>query len=302
MPARHVLLAIAVAIGWGLNFVLIDLGLESFPPLLFVALRFVATVVPAVFVVGPPGVPWRYVALLGLFTSTAQFALLFVAIDTGMPAGLASLVLQLQAVFTIGLAVGLLNERPTRGQVLGGACALAGIGVIAAGRAAGVPLLALGMTVAAAASWAAGNVVTRVARPPRPMAIVVWSSLVPPVPLALLSAGFEGVGTWGDAFADLDASGVLALAYIVVVATFFGYGAWAWLLSRHPASEVAPFTLLVPVVGIAAAWALLDETPNAAELAGAAIVLVGLGLTTGVLRLPGRRRRGPAAEGTMTLR
>jgi O-acetylserine/cysteine efflux transporter len=291
MPVRHVLLAGAVAVCWGVNFVVIHVGLESFPPLLFAALRFTLTALPAVLLVGAPGVPWRWVAGVGLFTSAGQFALLFVAIDIGMPAGLASLVLQLQAVFTIGLAVGLLGERPARGQVLGALCALAGIGVIAAGRAEGVPLLAVGLTVAAAGSWAAGNVVTRLARPPRPVALVVWSSLVPPVPLAALSLALEGgARAWGDALTGVGASGALALAYIVVVSTFFGYGTWAWLLGRHAASAVAPFTLLVPVVGIAAAWLALGERPGALELLGAAIVLLGLALTTGALRPRGRPR------------
>ena len=294
MPARHALLAAAVAVCWGVNFVVIDVGLESFPPLLFAALRFTLTALPAVLLVGAPGVPWRWVAGVGLFTSAGQFALLFVAIDRGMPAGLASLVLQVQAVFTIGLAVGLLGERPGRLQLLGAACALGGIAVIAAGRATGVPLLAVALTVAAAASWAAGNVVTRVARPSRPVALVVWSSLVPPVPLAALSLLLEGgVGTWGDALAGVGASGVLALAYIVAVSTFFGYGSWAWLLGRHPASAVAPFTLLVPVVGILAAWVALGERPSALALLGAALVLAGLALATGLLRPGGRHGRAP---------
>jgi O-acetylserine/cysteine efflux transporter len=299
VPARHSLLAVAVAVCWGVNFVVIDVGLDAFPPLLFAALRFALTALPAVLLVGAPGVPWRVVAGVGLFTSAGQFALLFVAIDQGMPAGLASLVLQVQAVFTIGLAVGLLGERPSAGHLAGAACATAGIGVIAAGRAEGVPLVALGLTVAAAASWAAGNVVTRVARPTRPVALVVWSSLVPPLPLAALSLALEGgTGAWADAVTGLDAGGAFALAYIVVLSTFFGYGAWAWLLGRHPASAVAPFTLLVPVVGILAAWAALGERPTAASLAGGVLVLLGLALATGALRLAPRTPRARAAAGS----
>jgi O-acetylserine/cysteine efflux transporter len=285
MPSRHALLAVAVAVVWGVNFVVIDVGLDSFPPLLFAALRFALTALPAVLFVGAPGVPWRQVAAVGLFLSAGQFALLFVAMDQGMPAGLASLVLQLQAVFTIGLAVGFLGERIGRAQVAGAACAIGGIAVIGAGREGDVPLLALALTIGAAASWAVGNVLMRHARPPRPLALIVWSSLVPPIPLAALSLGFEGSGAWDDALAGVGAGGLLALAYIVVISTFFGYGVWTWLMGRHPASRVAPFTLLVPVVGIAAAWIALGERPNGAELLGAAIVLLGLGLTTGVLRV-----------------
>lgn len=289
MPLRHTLLAVAVAAGWGINFVVIDVGLDSFPPLLFVALRFVLTAFPAVLLVGRPGTGWKAVVGVGLFTSTGQFGLLFVAIDQGLPAGLASLVLQVQAVFTILLAVVLLGERPARRQLAGAVLATAGIGVIALGRGGDVALLALLACVLAGASWGLGNVVMRRARPQAPLALIVWSSLVPPIPLAGASLAFEGSGAWGDALGDVGASGLLALGYIVVVATFFGYGSWTWLMARHPASTVAPFTLLVPVVGIAAAWIALGERPGGLELAGAAVVLAGLVLVTGVWT--GRPRR-----------
>ena len=295
MPPRHAALAVCIAIAWGINFVAIDVGLESFPPLLFVAVRFVATVLPAIFFVGRPGTGWKVVVGVGLFTSTGQFALLFVAIDQGLPAGLASLVLQVQAVFTIGLAVVLLGERPSLRQVVGALVAGCGIVVIALGRGGDVALLALLACVLAGASWGAGNIVTRRARPQAPLALVVWSSLIPPIPLAALSYGFEGPEAWGDAFSGLDLSGVLALAYLVVVATFFGYGRWAWLMARHPASTVAPFTLLVPVVGISAAWLALGERPGALELLGATVVLAGLVLVPGVAT--GGRPRRPAPAG-----
>ena len=292
MPPRHALLATLIAVGWGLNFVVIDVGLESFPPLLFVAVRFVLVAFPAIFLVGRPGVGWRAVLGVGLFTSAGQFGLLFVAIDQGMPAGLASLVLQVQAVFTILLAVALLGERPAARQLAGSALAVGGIAVIALGRGGDVPLLALLACVLAGASWGLGNVVTRRARPAAPLALIVWSSLVPPVPLALLSLLLEGAGAWSDAARGMSLSGVLAMAYVVGVATFFGYGRWTWLMARHPASTVAPFTLLVPVVGIAAAWAFLGESPGALELAGAAVVLLGLAFVTGLVDRLRRRRAG----------
>lgn len=292
MPRRHALVALAVAVCWGVNFVVIDVGLETFPPMLFAALRFTLIALPAVLLVGPPRTSARVVVAVGLTLCAGQFGFLFLAMDVGLPAGLASLVLQLQAVFTVGLAVALLGERPGRTQLVGIACAFAGIAIIAVGRAEDVPLGAVALCVAAAASWGTGNVITRAARPPAPFALLVWASLVAPGPLAALSLGFEGPGAWREAADALDGSGLLALGYVVVVSTFFGFGVWTWLLSRHPAASVAPFTLLVPVVGIAAAWVALDERPNAAELAGAVVVLAGLGLTTGALRL---RRAEPTA-------
>ena len=288
MPTRHVLLACAVAVVWGVNFVVIDVGLDSFPPLLFAALRFTLVALPAVFFVRRPGVGVRWVLAVGVFLSAGHFGLLFVGMDQGMPAGLASLVLQLQAVFTVLLAVSLLGERVAPGQVVGAAVAFAGIGVIAGGRAEHVPLVAVVLTIAAAASWGMGNVCTRRARARNAASLLVWSSLVPPIPLALLSLRFEGADALGAAFTELDLGGVAALLYVVVLSTAFGFGSWTWLLRRHPASRVAPFTLLVPIVGILSAWMWLEETPNATELAGALVVLIGLALTMRALRPPRR--------------
>ena len=282
MPRRDALLALAVAVVWGVNFVVIHVGLRSWPPLLFAALRFTLTVVPAIFFVPRPrGVDWRLVAGVGLFMSAGQFGFLFVAIDRGVPAGLASLVLQLQAAFTLLFAVALLGERPGRRRIGGGLIAFAGIGLIAADRSSDhpTPLLPLLLVLVAAASWGLGNICSRQAKAPNPVALLVWSSLVPPIPLAIASLTLEGPTAARQAFADVDTMGLLALAYVVVLSTFFGYTTWNALLHRHPATAVAPFTLLVPVVGITAAWVFLGERPTVVELLGAAVVLAGLART-----------------------
>ena len=256
MPRRHVLLALAVAVVWGVNFVVIHVGLDHFPPLLFAALRFCLVALALPFV-PRPGVPVKYVVAVGVFLSAGQFGLLFLGIDKGMPAGLASLVLQLQAAFTVGLAVLLLKERPKPAQLAGGALALAGIGIIAAGRASAVPLGALALTIGAAASWGFGNVATRKAQSPNPLGLLVWSSLVPPLPLLTLSlpdrARRPGRVQRRPASSRCSTSSCSPRCV--------GFGAWAWLLGKHPASTVAPFTLLVPVVGIAAAWLALERGP-----------------------------------------
>ncbi len=280
MPARHALLAVAVAIVWGINFVLIDIGLRTFPPLLFAALRFTLVAFPAVFFLRRPPVPLRWVIGVGTFMSAGQFGLLFVAIRSGLPAGLASVVLPTQAIFTIALAVAFLGERPQLTQLAGSGIGLAGIVVIAVGRAHNVSLGALLMGIGAALSWGIGNICTRRAQAPDALALLVWSSLVPPLPLLTLSLALEGPNRIGAAFSGLDPGGLLALLYVVVVSTAFGFGTWTWLLRRHPASRVAPFTLLVPPVGIAATWIALGEQPSTGEVAGTAVVLAGLALVT----------------------
>ena len=223
MLRRHMVLALVVAVCWAVNFVVIDIGLESFPPLLFAALRFGVTALPAIFFVPRPDVRWRAVVAVGLFIGVGQFGVLFVAMNIGLPAGLASVIAPLQPVFTIPLAVIALGERPSLREVIGVGLAVAGLGAIVAGRAHGVPLQAVALGVASAASWGCGNVVTRAAGPKRPLSLLVWSSVV--------------------------------------------YGVWYCLMSRYPASTVAPFTLLVPVVGILTAWLVRDH-PTWGEVLG----------------------------------
>jgi O-acetylserine/cysteine efflux transporter len=294
MPARHAALATAVALVWGVNFVIIDVALGAFPPLLLVAVRFTLVAFPAVFFFGRPGIGWRWVVAIGATIAAGQFAFLFVAMDRGMPAGLASLVLQLQVFFTVLLAMVTLGERPQRLQLVAAGIGFAGIAVIATGRGADVPLLACALSVGASLSWAVGNVCTRKAQAPRPVELLVWTSLVPPLPLLGLSLGFEGAGAIGDAWAALDLGSIAALAYLVLASTAFGYGAWGYLIRHNPASQVVPFTLLVPPVGIAAAWIALGEVPNAAELAGGVIILAGLVLNAWA-GMRGRRPLSPTA-------
>ncbi len=283
MPPRHVAAAVLVAAIWGVNFVVIEVGLRDLPPLLLAALRFVFVAFPAVFLIRRPKVPWRLVVAFGLFLGVGQFGLLFVGMDLGMPAGLASLVLQCQAIFTIAFAAVVLAERPGARTLAGGTVAFAGIAIVGAGRSAGVPLAGLLLCIAAAASWGAANVVTRVARPPDALAMLVWASLVPPLPLLALSAAFEGPTEMADAITGVGPEGVLSLLYLVVPTTLFGFGVWTSLLRRHPAGVVAPFSLLVPLFGMSAAWIALGERPNATELAGGAVVLAGLALVNAPL-------------------
>ncbi|MBJ7593752.1 MAG: EamA family transporter [Candidatus Dormibacteraeota bacterium] len=281
MSRRHFALAIAVMVVWGLNFVIIDEGLKVFPPLFFVAMRFVVVLFPAILLVKRPRVPARYVIGVGAFSGALQFGLLFVGLSLGMPPGLASLVVQLQVVFTIVIAAAALGERPHQRQLVGALIALAGVAVIAATRTgAVVPLGALALVVAGSAAWGIGNVITRVARPSDAVAFLVWTSVVPPIPLLLLSLAAEGPARIATAGRSLTWSAVLALFYVAYLSTGFGYAAWAYLLRRYPASTVSPFALFVPVVGLAAAAIFVHENPSVLEIIGAGVVIAGLAMVT----------------------
>jgi len=292
MPFRDVLLALVVVLVWGANFVVIKWGVAVFPPLLLTAMRYCCAVLPAIFFVKPPKTTARIVVVYGLAIGFAQFGLLFMAIKLGMPAGLASLVLQLQAFFTMAMAVMLLGERISPIQLVGAAIALLGIAAIGMEHLELTALLPLGMSIAAAFFWGVGNVVTKRAGQVDMLSFVVWSSLVPPLPLFALSLLFEGPANIGAALSNITPFGLGIIAFNGWAATLIGYGLWSVLMKRHKASAVAPFSLLVPVLGIAFGVMILGEHLSAVEVMGS--ILVFIGLITNVFG-PRLLRRSPAA-------
>ncbi|ADI10074.1 hypothetical protein SBI_06954 [Streptomyces bingchenggensis BCW-1] len=287
-------MAVLVTAVWGVNFVVIDIGLDHFPPLLFCALRFLVAALPAVFLVGRPKVAWKWVLGVGLALGVAKFGLLFIGMHEGMPAGLSSLVLQVQAVFTALFAAVVLGERPNRTRLAGMAVALAGIAVAAVDEGTSGPLLAFVLVIAAAVFWGVSNVLTRKAAPSEPLSFMVWVSLVPVVPLLGLSLMFEGADPDLEALRSLDWTGVGVIVYVAWIVTLAGFGAWNFLLRTYDASVVAPFTLLVPVFGMSSAALVLDEGISPLRWLAAALLVGGVALTSLSLRPP---RRAAAADG-----
>jgi drug/metabolite transporter (DMT)-like permease len=284
MTFRDRLLATAVAVLWGGNFLAIHVGLQHFPPLFMAALRFAVIAVPTLLLVPRPRVPLRWLLGYGLGFGTVQFVFLFVAMDIGMPTGLASLVLQASAPFTVLLAAALLREPMSLRQGIGIGLAVIGLVAIAVARAQSAALLPVLLTLLGALGWAFGNLASRLAAPPNPLHLTLWMSVVPPVPLLVMSWIWEGpVAGWDalrGAFTLTGLPGVAAIAYIAVLATAVGAGVWVGLMRRYPAGVVAPYSLLVPVVGMGLAAALLGERPTVVELVAAAVIVGGVLLGT----------------------
>lgn len=229
---------------------------------------------------GRPKVAWKWIVAVGLALGVAKFGLLFIGMDAGMPAGLSSLVLQIQAVFTAVVAFAFLGERPTRVRLYGMAVALAGVGLAAVDEGTTGPLGAFALVIAAAACWGVSNVLTRKASPPDALNFMVWVSTVPVLPLLGLSLLTEGPARDLDALRALDRQGAGVVVYVAWITTVFGFGAWGWLLHRHPASTVAPFSLLVPVFGMSSAALFLHESVGPLRWAAAALLVGGVALTS----------------------
>jgi O-acetylserine/cysteine efflux transporter len=278
LSLRHFLLALAIVAVWGSNFVVIKLALGQMPPLLFATLRFLAVVVPMVFFLPRPPVPWRNLGAYGLLIGAGQFGLLFVAMNGHISPGLASLVIQTQVFFTIGLAMVLASETLQRVQWLALLLAASGLGVIVVHTDGSTTLLGLGLVLLAAFSWASGNLVSRAAGRVNMVAYVVWSSLFAVPPLALLSLWVEG---WPALMAGLQHANTGTWAAVLWQAwgnSIFGYAAWGWLLGRYSAATISPMALLVPLFGMGcSAWWLGESLPPW-KLAAAALVMTGLAL------------------------
>lgn len=302
---RDQALAALVALIWGVNFVVIDVGMGDVPPLLFLAARFTAVVLPAVFLVPRPTVGWRVVVGVGLTMSLGQFGFLYLSLDAGMPPGLAGLVLQAQVVLTVVLAAAVLRERPTAGQRAGVVLGVAGLAVVALGRGGHVPLGALALCLAGAAMWAVGNVIARAsgsraqssgpARAASGLSLTVWSALVVPVPLVLLSLVVDGPSGLGDAARAFGPAAALSTLYTAGLASLVGYGIFNGLLARNASAAVVPWILLVPPVAITSAWLLLGERPSLGELVGGAVLVTGVLVASrpprGTVRPGGRAQR-----------
>lgn len=288
---RHIAAAVLIAAIWGFNFVVIDVGLGSLPPLLFAALRFAVAAFPAVLFIRRPPVSWPRLTLIGLQLGVGQFGLLFIGMHAGMPAGLASVVLQTQAVFTAIFAWMALDERLRPARVAGMVIAFAGITLIGLTLGQGGPLLGFALCLAAAAMWGMANVGIRRARPPDALAFMVWVSLVPPLPLLALSLVFEGPHADAHALAHLSANGLGALVYIAYLSTLVGFGLWGRLMQRYDAGQVAMYSLLVPLFGMSSAALLLGERITLTDLVAGCLIIGGVALGS-------LRRRTPAIPGT----
>jgi O-acetylserine/cysteine efflux transporter len=275
MSPKDLLIASVVILAWGVNFVVIKLGLHGVPPMLLGALRFTFAALP-VFFVKRPQIPLRWLFAYSLTISLGQFSLLFYGMYVGMPAGLASLVLQAQAFFTLVFAAMFLRERIRAVNVAGLVIAAAGLALIGVRGGQAMTVTGFLFTLAAASMWALGNVVTKRMGKVDLLSLVVWGSLIPPLPFLALSLIFEGPARIEASLAHIPLVSVFAVLYLSFIATIVGYSLWGKLLARYPAGSVAPFSLLVPVIGLASAALFLGEGLSAAQVAGAALVMAGL--------------------------
>tara|TARA_R110002095_G_scaffold163758_1_gene141912 strand:+ start:1170 stop:2066 length:897 start_codon:yes stop_codon:yes gene_type:complete len=277
----HILFAIIIALIWGTNFVSIKLAYDSFPPFLLLALRFTLTVFPLIFFVPKPKASWKYIVMIALFLWIGQFSFLFVGMYMGAPAGLTSLILQAQTIFTMIFSVMWLHYRPHRGEVIGLTIAALALIGIALERFTEGSWIGIAVVFPAAICVSVSNILFakhKTEKPDHPLAMVVWSSLIPPIPMFIASYLFEGPDALSTAWDTLTFVTASSLAYTTYFSTLIATSLWAFLLRHHTPSQVVPFTLLIPIFGMGASMIFLKESYTSLSLCYAGIVLVGLGV------------------------
>ena len=288
MKRRDLILALLVVIVWGANFTVIKLGLAGLPPMLLVALRYTFAAVPAIFFVKRPDIGWKYIIAYGMAVGVGQFSCLFYAMNIGMPAGTSSVILQSQVFFTLIFAAVLLKEHLRIFHALGVIISAIGLffisGNIGSGQMSSLPLGALFLTLLAAAFWGISNIIVRFASKQAAaqgktidmFGLVVWSSLVPPLPLFIFALILDSPETLLNILLGLSGQSIFAILYLSFLATLFGFGLWSFLLSKYPAGKVAPLSLLVPITGLITARTVLGEQLMPIQWLGCGIIILGL--------------------------
>ena len=281
---RSIILGVIAATLWGLSFIASAIALEAFSPPQLTALRFILAAVP-VLVVPRPRVAWTALVAIGLTLFTGQFLLFFLALAMGLPPGLASVTQQTQVLFSTVLAAIFLGDVPRRRSVAGMLVASAGLILIALSVGRSGPIAALAVGIAAALSWAVGNVLIKRLGPVPVLPLMAWLSLIPPVPALAISYFYPAPGL----LTTLTTAGwwrLGAVLYLGLAATLIAYGIWGRLLTMYPTSMVAPFTLLVPVVGVTASVLILGERFTALRAGGIGLMLCGVAVAIITPRTP----------------
>jgi len=274
MSTVHIALAVGVTLIWGLNFVVVKVGLGSFPPILFSALRFAVAGCPALLFVNRKGLPWRWIVTMGVCMGVVVYSLLFIALDLGIPAGLSSLVVQVHVVFTLILSAVVLRDRPSLWQWTGTAIAFAGIAMLILDTQGSSKVLALILVIGSALAWALCSILLKLAGDIDMVRLMIWMSIVPPLPLLAVSLLCEQ-GQW-QAVVEMGWSGLGALVYSGLLSTLVAFAVWGHLIRHYSPKVVVPFSLLVPIVAMVASWIFLSEQFDGQKLVASLLIMGGL--------------------------
>ncbi|GLH36317.1 hypothetical protein BK674_09500 [Pseudomonas moraviensis] len=276
MKPLHVVLAVLITAIWGVNFSVIKLGLATVDPFILAGIRFSLCALPAIFFIRKPDVPWRYIIGYGLVFGIGLWGVVNLGIKAGLSAGIASLVLQFSAFFTILLGGWVFKEALTRFQVLGMLIALAGLLCIISISDGSVSLSGVLLVLVGAASWSVANIINKKASTRDVFGFLVWSSAFAPIPLFALDYAVNGSVGYTTLVNQIDTTAVLSILFQVYPNTLFAYWIWNSLLKTYPVSTVAPLSLLVPIFGMLGSVVVFNESVPLNKVLAVVLIVVGL--------------------------
>ena len=280
MTARDIAFAVSVAIIWGFAFIATEFALQSFSAPQLTALRFILAALPVLFI-RRPDVSWGVLIALGSFLFIGQFMMLFFAYKVGMPPGLASVATHTQALFTIILAAVVMAEVPGPRRVFGIVIAFAGLALVSASVDGGGELtyLGLALTLLGALSWSVGNVILKRLGRVDMLALIIWLSVVPPLPALMLSVALGDTPGLADALAAASWKSWLSVLYLGLISTTVAYAVWGRLLNIYPAAQVTPFALFAPCAGVIGSYLVFGETFGPLRATGVVLIFIGVAVT-----------------------
>ncbi|MDF7647708.1 EamA family transporter [Pantoea sp. Acro-805] len=276
MKLHHLLLAVLITAIWGVNFSVIKLGLHSVDPFILAGIRFTLCAIPAIFLIKKPDVPWRFIISYGLIFGIGLWGVVNLGIKTGLSAGIASLLLQFSAFFTLLLGSVIFKENLSRYQICGFAIACAGLLSIVFITDGSVTYTGMLLVLLGAIAWSVANIINKKAGTKQVFAFLVWSSAFSPIPLFGLDWLINGSSGYSSLLSQIDGRAIASILFQVYPNTLFGYWVWNSLLKQYPVSTVAPLSLLVPVFGILGSMVIFGEGISSIKLMALLLIVTGL--------------------------
>lgn len=280
MTRKDLALAVVIPLLWGFNFIVMKFAVTEASPLFLVAIRFFLASVPLLFFVPRPEAPWLSLAAFALLFAIVKFGLLFTAFSLRAPAGVTAVVLQTQAIITVGLSLILFRERPSSRDLVGLVLAGAGLVIVFAGIGDAGALGPLLLVLAAATAWAAANLVNKSVKRADPLGFVVWTSAIATAMIIPIILVIEGPRSVATTLGGLSRWGWAAILYLAYPVSLLGGAIWSRLITRYPSARVTPFALATPAVALIMSAVIYAEPITPTLLLGSAAILLGVTVNT----------------------
>ncbi|WP_067093981.1 EamA family transporter [Marinomonas atlantica] len=286
MTRQDSLLLVLLMALWGFNFSVIKLGVNNIDPFLLTALRFSLAVLPLIFFVRRPNVPWRYLMTYGLTFGVGVWGLTTLSVGAGLSGGLASLLLDMSVISSLLVGRYLLKEHVTVSKVLGSLLALLGLGLIIWHQDGTVTPLGLALVLSASVFWSINGLIVKRSGTREVFAFNIWGMAFAPIPLLLLALIVSGPASVMQSIADINGSVLFSAAFQAYPTTLLGYWFWNKMIVKYSVSSVAPMTLLVPVFALIGGYIFFGESLDVVQAIAAVVILLGVAVSE--IKLPAR--------------